>query len=155
VREPGSVSVSGRVTESPACAGAVWAATVTLEPLGWTVLTEPFGGHFSFGGVAPGDYTLTVTPPCNGSGCWAPRPIHVESDVELDLCPERTRPVCAGDCDDDGRVLVHEVIGGIAIALGTDDLAACPRADSDASGAVAIDDLTRAVGGALRGCPEG
>jgi hypothetical protein len=61
-------------------------------------------------------------------------------------------PGCAGDCDDDERVMVNELILGIAIALGADEIGACEAADSDRNGAVAIDDLTRAVGRAMQGC---
>lgn len=156
VREPGGFIVSGRVAEFPlGCQGAMRGVTVQLDPLGWTTQTDLAGGNFSFGAVPPGDYTLRVSPSCNPFGCWAPQTIHVgDSDVELTFCPQsRDAAGCAGDCDDDGRVMVNELIAGVSIALGADDLEVCQAADSDGDGTVAIDDLTRAIGRALEGCP--
>jgi hypothetical protein len=156
LREPGGFIVSGRVAEFPlGCSGAMRGVTVQLDPLGWTTQTDLAAGRFSFGGVPPGDYTLAVFPSCNPFGCWPAQSIHVEdTDVGLDVCPQRNGPGgCAGDCNDDGRVMVHELVISVAIALGVDDVGTCRAADTDASGTVAIDDLTRAIVSALEGCP--
>lgn len=158
VREAGGVVVSGRVAEFPlGCQGAMRAVTVQLDPLGWTTRTDLAGGNYSFGPVPPGDYSLSVSPPCNPFGCWAPLPIHVgDEDIVQQICPQERPPErCPGDCNNDGRVMVNELVAEVAIALGVDDLAACPAADSDADLDVTITDLTRAVGAALEGCPAG
>lgn len=60
----------------------------------------------------------------------------------------------AVDCVD-GGVMVNELVTEVAIALGVDDLAACPAADGTGDGQVTIDDLIRAITAALDGCPIG
>jgi hypothetical protein len=59
---------------------------------------------------------------------------------------------CRGDCNNDGAVTVGEVVRGVAIALGGDDVAACPAADADHDGEVAIDELVGALTDVLTGC---
>jgi hypothetical protein len=59
---------------------------------------------------------------------------------------------CAGDCSADNAVTVDEVLTTVQIALGNDDVAVCPAADSDGAGGVTVDDVLRAVGAALNGC---
>jgi hypothetical protein len=59
---------------------------------------------------------------------------------------------CAGDCDADGSVSISELILGVNIALGRNEVGACESLDSDANGAVAISELIRAVRNALQGC---
>lgn len=62
-------------------------------------------------------------------------------------------PACVGDCDGDGAVRINELIGAINIGLGVTAMPACFAIDADTSGTASIDELTRAVGGALTGCP--
>lgn len=57
----------------------------------------------------------------------------------------RVAGACIGDCDGDGRVTVAEIVAAVAAAQG--EGAPCP------GGAGAIEDLVRAVGNAVRGCP--
>ena len=59
---------------------------------------------------------------------------------------------CVGDCDAGGAVAIHELVIGVGIALGSQQLGACPVFDASASGAVEIDELITAVGNALGGC---
>jgi hypothetical protein len=59
---------------------------------------------------------------------------------------------CQGDCDEDGRVLVNELIIGVRILLETAELAACPAMDGDEDGAVAVNELVGGVLSALAGC---
>jgi hypothetical protein len=155
VRMREGLTVSGRVAASPLCEGSMPGVTVEIDPPGWTQRTDLAGGTFRFDAVPPGDYTLTVSPSCNASGCFAPRPIQVsDSEVSVTICPASVPPrKCPGDCDGDGHVMLHELVAGVSIALGTTDLAACRAADGDDSGTVVIDDLTRAVADALQGCP--
>jgi len=60
---------------------------------------------------------------------------------------------CTGDCDGDGAVLVDEVIRGVNIALGTEELANCFAHDRDFDGQVTVDEILAAVTAALEGCP--
>jgi hypothetical protein len=60
---------------------------------------------------------------------------------------------CEGDCNDDGQVMVEEVVGGVGIALGRTDSAACASLDLDGDGAVLVYELITAVRRALEGCP--
>ena len=59
---------------------------------------------------------------------------------------------CVGDCDRDGRVMIHELIVAVGIALEAQNLAECPAADAGADGSVQISDLVAAVGAALADC---
>lgn len=65
--------------------------------------------------------------------------------------------VCMGDCDSDGTIAVSEIVRGVAIALGTQNVAACDGADGNDDGRVTIDELTESVVQALEGCglPDG
>jgi hypothetical protein len=62
---------------------------------------------------------------------------------------------CVGDCNDDGEVLVNELIIGVNIALGTDSIDSCPIFDENQDGKVTVNELIKAVNYALEGCPGG
>ncbi len=66
---------------------------------------------------------------------------------------EVVRPLCAGDCVEDGVVTIDELITGIDIALGLMPLGACLAIDGDGDGQVGIDELVKAVDTALGVCP--
>ncbi|HTO56300.1 MAG TPA: hypothetical protein VMJ74_00840, partial [Pseudomonadales bacterium] len=57
-----------------------------------------------------------------------------------------------GDCDDDGRVEVDELVKGVNIALGTLEFDACPAFDTDNDQHVGVNELVQAVNAALLGC---
>jgi cytochrome c peroxidase len=59
---------------------------------------------------------------------------------------------CAGDCDLNGGVEVNELVLDVAISLDTTSLARCISGDVNGDGAIAVDELVRAVRSALRGC---
>ncbi len=59
---------------------------------------------------------------------------------------------CAGDCDADGTVGVGELIRGVRISLGEEDLSTCTAMDGDGDGSVRIGELIAAVRSALDGC---
>jgi hypothetical protein len=63
-----------------------------------------------------------------------------------------TDTACDGDCNDDGRVTVDELVRAVGIALGDLPAGACSAADADGGGTVLIDDLMRAIRRALDGC---
>lgn len=61
---------------------------------------------------------------------------------------------CPGDCDGDGEVTVDELVRGVAIALGLEELAGCPAFDIGGDEAVTVDEILQAVNAALVGCPR-
>jgi hypothetical protein len=78
-----------------------------------------------------------------------PRTIGRRCDIgayELGPCPAP----CPGDCSEDGRVSVDELLIGVQIALGT--RGGCPLGYGRDESAT-VDELVAAVGAALGGCP--
>lgn len=60
---------------------------------------------------------------------------------------------CPGDCGGDGQVRVEDMVLGVRIALGEVGIDACPSFDTNHDGVVSIDELVRAAGALLNGCP--
>lgn len=67
--------------------------------------------------------------------------------------PGSAQPVCVGDCNSDGRVSIEELITGVNIALGSQEISRCPAFDPNDTGSVSIDELISGVNNALNGCP--
>jgi hypothetical protein len=71
-----------------------------------------------------------------------------------------TPVTCAGDCDGDGSVDINELILLVKISLGDADVSQCPAGDVTGptpgvpDGQITVDELIRAVGNALNGCPS-
>jgi hypothetical protein len=61
---------------------------------------------------------------------------------------------CVGDCDDNGRVSVDEVLAMVSIAQGRMGLDACPAGHASGSSTVRVSELVAAVDHALHGCKE-
>jgi hypothetical protein len=61
--------------------------------------------------------------------------------------------ICAGDCNGDGKVRIHELIIAAGIALGARPAGDCAAADQNGDGRVTIEELIAAVRAALTGCP--
>lgn len=62
---------------------------------------------------------------------------------------------CVGDCPpEDGRVVINELVIGVAIALERQSLAECPSFDANGDGLVAVAELITAVNNAQLGCAE-
>jgi len=59
---------------------------------------------------------------------------------------------CVGDCSGDGTVAINELISGVNIALGNNELSTCPAFDANQDGMVGINELIQAVNNALNGC---
>jgi hypothetical protein len=77
-------------------------------------------------------------------------------DAEICAASGRTptpsaHAACPGDCDDDGRVAVSELVRGVGLALGLETLP-CAAFDTDGSGRITVDEVTQAVRSALDGC---
>jgi hypothetical protein len=60
---------------------------------------------------------------------------------------------CAGDCDGNSVVSVGELVQGVGIVLGNEEVSTCPQHDRDGNGTVTVDELVDAVARALDGCP--
>jgi plastocyanin len=61
--------------------------------------------------------------------------------------------LCAGDCNDDGAVTVHDVLAAVNVALGIADIGTCSAADVNGDGKIIIDEILDAVNSARAGCP--
>ncbi len=68
------------------------------------------------------------------------------------LAPAPAAAQCAGDCNADNSVAIHELIVGVNIALGSQPTSTCPAFDSNGDGSVSIAELILAVNNALGGC---
>src|SRR5262245_53519556 len=60
---------------------------------------------------------------------------------------------CVGDCDEDGEVMVNELVIGVNIALEVATVDACTSFDVDGSDAVEINELVQGVNNLLNDCP--
>lgn len=61
---------------------------------------------------------------------------------------------CSGDCNDDGRVTIDELVRGVNIALGNVDLGSCLYLDTNHNAQVSIAELIGAVRATLEGCTD-
>src|SRR6187399_382895 len=52
--------------------------------------------------------------------------------------PSAQAQTCVGDCNEDGQVLINELIIGVNIALDSQPVSACPSFDANNNGQVAI-----------------
>lgn len=59
---------------------------------------------------------------------------------------------CTGDCSDNGRVTVDEMVTGVRIALGNLTVGACEKFDMNGDTRVGVSELVRAVNVLLYGC---
>jgi hypothetical protein len=80
-----------------------------------------------------------------------PTPEPEETPTPTPIAPP-TPGVCVGDCNDNGEVVINELITGVNIALGTAQLPQCPSFDRNGSGEVEINELIQGVNAALNGC---
>lgn len=60
--------------------------------------------------------------------------------------------VCVGDCNGNGSVEINELVRGVNIALGSQEIEVCPAFDNDGDERVTVNELVLAVGNSLRGC---
>ena len=59
---------------------------------------------------------------------------------------------CPGDCNLDGKIDINELVTNVEVSLGTAPLAICLTADPNGDGVPSIDEILRAIRGALNGC---
>jgi hypothetical protein len=67
--------------------------------------------------------------------------------------PTPAASACVGDCNNDARVSIDELVRSVNIALGNLTLDVCLAIDRNGNGAVTIDEIIGAVNNALNGCP--
>lgn len=89
--------------------------------------------------------TLTATP--TSTAAETPTPSSTAPPTAT-----LSQSVCLGDCDNDDRVTVDEILTGVTIALGDFPTADCPAFDRDGSMTVTVDELEEAIQNALNGC---
>jgi YVTN family beta-propeller protein len=101
----------------------------------------------------------TITPPPTPTGTETGTPTvtataTITSPLEPTVSPTPTPSagICVGDCNEDGKVMMDDIIAGVNIALGSRPLSACPSLDANGDGAVTINELVKAVNNALHGC---
>ncbi len=90
-----------------------------------------------------------------GSETWRAGLVALVASALLCL-PVLVKPAtaaCVGDCNRDGEVTINELITGVNIALGNNDVSVCPEFDANDDGEVTINELIMAVNNALGSCP--
>jgi cysteine-rich repeat protein len=89
-------------------------------------------------------------------------PTHTPAATQTSSATETAAPThtptggssdCTGDCDGNGMVEIAELIRGVNIALGSQQLDVCRVFDRTGDGHVSVSELIQAVGAALNGCP--
>lgn len=71
----------------------------------------------------------------------------------IEPCSENCPPLCPGDCNGSGMVIVDELVTGVNMALEIESLAACPALNIKEDTRITIDELVAAIDAALNGCP--
>ena len=61
---------------------------------------------------------------------------------------------CPGDCNDDNRTAINELVQCVNIALDQQPLSNCMVCDTNGDGRVSINELVQSVNAALNGCPD-
>ena len=93
--------------------------------------------------------TITTTPP--SATPTAGTPTRTATGKRTDS-PTPVPGACHGDCDENGRVSIDELVRGLRIALGGAPAEDCGAFDADGNGRVSLDEVVRAVADALRRC---
>jgi len=81
-------------------------------------------------------------PPCSGP----------QATSQVVVTDAVVGEACVGDCNGDGEVTVNEIIVMVNVALGTNNVSACPAGDADGNQAIEITEIIAAVNNALNGC---
>jgi len=145
------VAVEGCIAETPGHSCGLVSSNVRLEPLGLSAF-HGTSGRFRFENVPPGDYTLTVQNRCNPFGCWPKVPVSVGGNDVFVSIP--ILPFCPGDCDNNYRVSVDELVLGVRSLLANRVFFSCKEFERVRDARPTIDEVVLAVQSALRGCPD-
>jgi hypothetical protein len=60
--------------------------------------------------------------------------------------------ICVGDCNDDDKVTIEEIVTMVSLALGVTVPTNCDEGDRDGNSSITIDEIIAAVTNALNGC---
>jgi YVTN family beta-propeller protein len=119
-----------------------------LTPDG-TALYVPDNGNNTISVIDTATLTVETSIPLPksacGPGCCSAHGIAI-GDIPGGCAP------CPGDCNGDGRVLVDELVTGVAMSLGNLPISECRAFDRRGTGSVTIADLILAVSAAVYGC---
>lgn len=99
----------------------------------------------------------TASTVCSAAGqcvAGAPPPTVTPTPTEGANMPTATptRPPCVGDCDNNDRVDVHELITSVNIALERAAFDTCSEIDRNGNQAAEVNELVSAVNSSIRGC---
>lgn len=139
---------------------ALMARDADGDPLALRIVDQPAQGAVALAGATaryfpPDDFAgETVFTFTASDGSTDGNLATVRIDVQPAPTPTATAaPVsCIGDCNQDRRVTIDELVRGVTIALGASPLATCPAFDVSGGGQVRVDALIAAVRAALDGC---
>ena len=103
-------------------------------------------------------FTATVTPTLTSTPeptdtprpTDTPAPTASSTSTMASLTP--TPIACVGDCNNDGRVTVDELVRAVNIALGNSFISTCREVDPSGDGQVTVNEILQAVNRALNGC---
>jgi hypothetical protein len=132
----------------------VFVADSVAHPLGpvgtvdGEVVVDPQAPLPTVTATATATARLTASPSASATATPTPSPTETSTPATATTTP---RP-CPGDCDDNGTVVVGELIRGVNIALGAATVDDCPAVDRNGDGQVVVNELIVAVNAALVGC---
>lgn len=89
--------------------------------------------------------TGTRTPTLPGNTATPSRTPTTPNTNTPTVTPPTPGGACIGDCDDNERVSVNELVRGVNILLGSQELSECPSFDRNGSDTVTVEELVAAV----------
>lgn len=120
-----------------------------------TAVDEPEGCTAASPAIDVGDQAACADAPVNGldqRGFMRPGATHTSCSIGA-YEADAIESVCVGDCDDDSRVAVNELVLGVNIVLDQQSVSACP-AFGNAEGKVDVTQLVKGVNNTLNGCGD-
>jgi len=144
---------------NPMNEGTIDTSTFTLVdgngfPVGGSVAYDADAAEALFSPDAPLEYRETYTATVHGSVRDAFGQ-SLEADYVWTFAAERSPSYCVGDCNQDGRVSVDELVTSVGIAVDEIPIERCEWADDSGDAVVAVDELVRCVNSTLYGCFAG
>ena len=97
--------------------------------------------------------TPTATPTFTPTQTYTPTPTPTPTPTFTPTPTDTPTPVsCPGDCNNDERVTVDDLLAMLNVALGAAGITSCKAGDANHDGRIAIEDILTAVNSALNGC---
>lgn len=112
------------------------------------------GNSVNLSGTSFGDAPAMTTFQVLVTDVATPTPTPTDTPPEPTPTATPSPPVstCVGDCDGSGDVTIDELIVGVKMTLGIDDVTLCPSLDVNHDGVMTVMHLLLAVNAALNGC---